>query len=71
MTGRVDMSGPGAAAVMERLAREQAWCRFLREVRFSLAVWNVDDDVRGECEPVTDWMRRCAHELASIGSTAR
>lgn len=62
---RTDISG--AAAAVETLAREQAWARFLSEARFSLEVWTLDEQVRADCEPVVEWLRRCGRELAHLG----
>jgi hypothetical protein len=55
-----------SAPVVERYARERAWLRFLVEVRLSLAVWELDEGVRGELEPVTVWIGRCRDELTEL-----
>lgn len=50
---------PFPAAAAETLARAKAWCDFLAQVRFSLAVWELDPEVRAGCEPVMDWIASC------------
>lgn len=55
-----------SAPVVERLAREKAWLRFLAEAAWSLQVWRLDADVRSACEPVTDWLRRCRDEIDAL-----
>lgn len=59
---------PESDPVVERLAREQAWVRFLGEVRWSLEVWRIDPDVRAACEPVPDWLSRCRDELDGMAT---
>lgn len=56
------------AATMEAAARAKAWRDFLAQVHFSLMVWQLDDDVRGGCEDVLAWIRRCRDDLA-FGTT--
>lgn len=60
------LDGPTAAA-LEALAREDAWRKFLAEVRFSLEVWRIDPDVRAGCEHPVAWLRRLAVDLGRIG----
>ena len=62
------MVTPESAAVVERLAREQAWARFLGEALFSLEVWRLDPGVRDALEAPTDWLGRCRDELDALVS---
>lgn len=57
-----------SAAVIERYAREKAWRDFLGHVLFSLMVWQLDEGVRAECEPVPAWLRRCRDEIDEMAA---
>ena len=51
------------AAAAETLARKQAFLEFMRHIQYSLIVWQIDETVRENCEPVTDWVKDCANAL--------
>lgn len=51
------------AALMETAARAKAWSEFLRQVLFSLTIWNLDAAIRDECAHVMDWLTACRDEL--------
>ena len=61
---------PFPAARMEEAARAKAWHDFLAQVRMSLLVWQIDDDLHGSCEHVLAWLHRCRDELNALGAAS-
>ena len=61
---------PFPALLMESAARAKAWRDFLVNVRFSLAVWQIDPEVRAG-EHVMAWLARCREDLAAITGERR
>lgn len=55
---------------MEDAARAKAWRDFLAQVRMSLLVWEIDPEVRGGCEHVLTWVKRCRDDLAFASGVA-
>lgn len=56
------------AARMELLARERAWTELLKQLAFTLTVWDLDSDVRAQLEHPSEWARRMSVELAGMVS---
>ena len=57
---------PFPVVEMELLARNQAFLRFQQDIRFSLTVWQNDEDVRRELPCVQEWVGECVDMLVDI-----
>ena len=42
---------------LEKLARAKAAYDFLKQVRFSLEVWRVDELIRANCQSPVEWIK--------------
>ena len=54
------------AIAIEKLAREQAFMKFLENILFSLTVWQNDVNVQNTLPPVTTWLRECVVRLNEV-----
>jgi hypothetical protein len=54
------------AAVMEILARKQAFMRFQQEILFSFTLYQVDANIRAKCQNPVEWLKECAAEIQSM-----